>query len=49
MNALRELVDVTDNTLTLKLPDDFKGHRFEVFVIPFEEPEAVGGVPHLHG
>jgi hypothetical protein len=43
MNALRELVDVTDNTLTLKLPGDFKGHKRQVFVIPLEMLSEEGG------
>jgi hypothetical protein len=43
MNALRKLVDVTDSILTLKLPEDFKGHKCEVFVIPFEMTNEEGG------
>jgi len=39
MQALRKIVDVQNNTLSITLPDDFKGEKVEVIVLSIEEPK----------
>jgi hypothetical protein len=39
MQALRKIVDVQNNTLSITLPDDFKGETVEVIVLSIEEPK----------
>lgn len=40
MQALRQIVNVKDNSLNIVLPTDFKAKRVEVIVLPIEEPKA---------
>ena len=37
MQALRQIVNITDNFLHVVLPVDFKADRVEVIVLPLEE------------
>ncbi|TRX40028.1 addiction module protein [Flavobacterium restrictum] len=36
MNAIRQFIDVKNNSFNVLLPDDFKANRVEVIVIPSE-------------
>jgi hypothetical protein len=38
MKALRRIVSVKDNLLTIILPDDFKSDKVEVIVLSVDEP-----------
>ena len=46
MEAIRELLDVNDRTVTLTLPESFTSRRVEVIVLPVQEdipqPEKAG-------
>jgi len=37
MQALRQIVNVTDNFLHVVLPTDFKANKVEIIVLPIEE------------
>ena len=34
MNAIRQFIDVKNNSLVVSLPDDFKDQRVEVIILP---------------
>lgn len=36
MNAIRQFIDVKNNSFNVLLPDDFKANRVEVIIIPSE-------------
>jgi len=37
MQVIRQIVEVKNNRLTIKLPDDFNAEKVEVIVLPIEE------------
>jgi hypothetical protein len=37
MQALRQILDVKDNRVSILLPADFKAGKVEVIVLPFDE------------
>jgi hypothetical protein len=39
MNAIRQFIDVKDNSFNVLLPDDFKASRVEVIILPSEPNE----------
>ena len=41
MDALRELIEVTDRTLTIRLPDHFQAMRVEVIVLDANDATRV--------
>jgi hypothetical protein len=38
MQALRQIVNITDNSFHFVLPIDFKADKVEIIVLPVEEP-----------
>ena len=48
MNAVRELVDVTDGTVIIHLPDHFRARRVEVIVLDADEGLAGDAEAPLH-
>jgi hypothetical protein len=39
MQAIRQIVNVKNHTLSIVLPDDFTAERVEVIVLPVDEPK----------
>lgn len=39
MEAIRKIIDHTDNPLTIDLPEEFKNRKVEVIILPLEEKE----------
>lgn len=37
MNAIRQFIDVKNNSFQVSLPDDFKASRVEVIILPSEQ------------
>lgn len=40
MQALRQIVEIKNNSLNIVLPSDFKADKVEVIVLPIEEPKV---------
>lgn len=49
MQALRQIVNVKDNSLNIILPNDFKADKVEVIILPLEEKAKKKGVANLRG
>ena len=50
MQALRQIVDVKDHLLNIRLPNDFTADKVEVIVLSFEEqPSKKNTVSTLRG
>jgi Putative addiction module component len=41
MNAIRQFIDVTNNSFTISLPDDFKANRVEVIILPSDNSDDI--------
>ena len=41
MQAIRQIVDVKNHSLSIVLPDDFAADRVEVIVLPIDEPKML--------
>ena len=41
MEAIRQIVNVKDHSLSIVLPDDFAADRVEVIVLPIDEPKIL--------
>jgi hypothetical protein len=41
MNAIRQFIDVTNNSFTISLPDDFKANRVEVIILPSDNIDDI--------
>ncbi len=39
MNAIRQFIDVKNNSFNVSLPDDFKASRVEIIIMPSEITE----------
>lgn len=39
MDAIRQFIDVKDNSFNVVLPDNFKASRVEVIILPYEQNE----------
>jgi hypothetical protein len=42
MRALREILEVTSDTITVTVPSAFRNHKVEIIVLPLDEETAVG-------
>ena len=42
MRALREILEVTSDTITIAVPAAFRNHKVEIIVLPLDEETAVG-------
>jgi hypothetical protein len=40
MNAIRQFIDVKNNSFNVSLPDDFKASRVEVIILPSEQNDV---------
>ena len=40
MFAIKEVLDIHDGVVTIRLPDDFPSTRAEIIVLPIEEPSV---------
>jgi Putative addiction module component len=40
MNAIRQFIDVKNNSFQVSLPDDFKASRVEVIILPSEQSDV---------
>lgn len=40
MEAVKQIIDVSDNNIRVNIPDSFKGRKVEVIVLPYEEEGA---------
>ncbi|MFO7656093.1 MAG: hypothetical protein R6W78_03435 [Bacteroidales bacterium] len=49
MQALRQIVNVKNNSLNIVLPSDFKADKVEVIILPLEEKAEKKGVANLRG
>ena len=49
MEAIRQILDVKNNSLKISLPDDFKASKVEVIVLPIEEKPKTTGIAGLKG
>lgn len=45
MEVVREIRQVSDNIVTIKIPDGFKNRRIEIIVIPVGEFSEKNGFP----
>jgi len=45
MKVVREIREVSDNEVTIKIPDGFKNRRIEIIVIPVGEFSVKKGFP----
>jgi Putative addiction module component len=41
MNAIRQFIDVTNNSFTIFLPDNFKANRVEVIILPSDNSDDI--------
>jgi hypothetical protein len=41
MQAIRQIVNVKNHSLSIVLPDDFTAERVEVIVLPIDEPKIL--------
>lgn len=39
MNAIRQFIDVKNNSFSVSLPDDFNAKRVEVIILPLDDAE----------
>ena len=49
MEAIRQIMDVKNNSLNINLPKDFKANKVEVIVLPIEEKSNIKGIASLRG
>ena len=45
MNALRQIIDQHGDDIHIHLPDEFRGHRLEVLVVPLDNDVDTLAVP----
>ena len=49
MQALRQIVDVKDNSLHILLPTDFKADKVEIIVFPIKEQSKIKNSERFSG
>ncbi len=50
MQAIRQIIDVESNMLSIRLPGDFKAEKVEVIILPVNKQETkMKGIANLRG